>query len=56
MPTKDQRVGGLTQKELDFLKSKKVQVNSTHYEHGYTIRGLVDGIKEGKIKLELGAH
>ena len=47
---KDQRVGGLNQKEIDFLKSKKVQVYSTELEHGYTWRKLVDLVKEGKLK------
>jgi len=47
----DQRVGGLTIKEIEFLKSKKVQVFSSKWEHGYTIRELVDLVKAGKITL-----
>lgn len=47
----DERVGGLTQKELKFLLSKDVSVFSSNWEHGYTIRELVDLVKSGKIKL-----
>lgn len=47
---KDKRVGGLTQDEIQFLLSKNAQIFETKHEHGYTILGLVDGIKEGKIK------
>ena len=47
---KDERVGGLTKKEFDFLKLKGFQVYETEKEHGYTIYGFVDGIKEGKLK------
>lgn len=48
---KDERVGGLTVKEIDFLKSKKSQVYSSNWEHGYTIRELVDLVVAGTIKL-----
>lgn len=48
---KDERVGGLTEKEITFLKSKKAQVYSSKWEHGYTIRELVDLMKAGTIKL-----
>lgn len=49
--SKDKRVGGLSEKEISFLKTKGVQVYETrHEEHGNTIYGVVDGIKEGKLK------
>ncbi|WP_452225140.1 hypothetical protein [Lacinutrix chionoecetis] len=48
---KDQRVGGLNEKELNFLKSKKAQVFNSKLEHGYTWRELVDLIKAEKIVL-----
>lgn len=47
----DERVGGLSVEEIDFLKSKKAQVFSSIREHGSTWRDLVDLLKEGKIKL-----
>lgn len=48
---KDERVGGLTQPELDFLKSKGFQIYRTEHEHSDTVYGLVDAIREGKVKL-----
>lgn len=48
---KDERVGGLTEKEISFLKSKKVQVFKSEREHGYTWKDLIDLVKNGKIKL-----
>ncbi|RMA58017.1 hypothetical protein [Ulvibacter antarcticus] len=47
----DDRVGGLTESELEFLNSKSVSTFSVDWEHGYTIRGLVDLVKAGKIDL-----
>lgn len=49
--SKDERVGGLTQKEIDFLKSKKAQVFATELEHGYTWKKLVDLVESGSVKL-----
>ncbi|CAM1353370.1 hypothetical protein [Tenacibaculum insulae] len=48
---KDKRVGGLTKQEIQFLQIKNAKVFKTHHEHGYTIRGLLDEIKKGNIKL-----
>ncbi|MEE9373721.1 MAG: hypothetical protein V3V00_11780 [Saprospiraceae bacterium] len=48
---KDERVGGLNQYELDFLRVKGFQIYKTQHEHGSTIYGLVDALKEGKVKL-----
>jgi len=48
---KDERIGGLTQQELDFLEVKSFQIYSTKHPHGSTIYGLVDAIKEGNLKL-----
>lgn len=48
---KDQRVGGLSEKEIKFLKSKKVEVFKSEREHGYTWKDLVDLVENGKIKL-----
>lgn len=47
----DKRVGGLTNNEISFLKNKGVQVFSTKWEHGYTIRELVDLVETGTLKL-----
>ena len=48
---KDERVGGLTKKEIDFLRSKNVKVFESEREHGHTWKDLIDLVKEGKIKL-----
>jgi pimeloyl-ACP methyl ester carboxylesterase len=48
---KDERVGGLNRHELDFLRVKGFQIYKTQHEHGSTIYGLVDALKEGKVKL-----
>lgn len=48
---KDERVGGLTEKEVNFLKDKGAKVFTSEWEHGYTIRELVDLVKAGSIKL-----
>lgn len=48
---KDERVGGLTEKEINFLTSKNVKVFKSEREHGYTWKDLIDLIKAGKIKL-----
>lgn len=50
--SKDDRVGCLSKKELDFLHYKGFQIYETQYEHGKTIWGLVDGIEQGKIILD----
>ena len=47
----DERVGGLTKSEIDFLNSKNVQVFESEREHGHTWKDLIDLIKNGKIKL-----
>jgi len=47
----DERVGGLTEKEKNFLKVKGFQVFGTNHKHGETVYGLVDLVREGKIKL-----
>lgn len=47
---KDERVGGLTQHELLFLETKGFQVYKTKYPHRETIYGLVDALREGKLK------
>ncbi len=49
--TTDDRVGGLSEKEQNFLKTKGFQVFETKHGHGETVYGLVDLVREGKIKL-----
>ena len=49
--SKDKRVGGLTEQELEFLRSKGFQIYETDHSHGNTIYGLVDAIEQGNVKL-----
>ncbi|GGI57582.1 hypothetical protein [Winogradskyella haliclonae] len=49
--TNDPQIGALTQKELDFLKSKNVPVYTSDQGHAGPDRVIIQMVKEGKIKL-----
>ena len=47
--TNDERVGSLTDKEINFLTSKNVKVIKTHTGHGKQIFRIVDALMAGEI-------
>lgn len=49
--TNDTRVGTLTQPEIDFLKSKNVQLKATHEGHYEVVYKMIDDFRSGALRL-----
>jgi len=49
--TKDKNIGRLTQKEIEFLKSKKVKVIETETDHSDVTYAFVDRLVDGRLTL-----